>query len=114
MKGNNSEINFHLKSCSCLQSVMLLQVVLCAASPYFAELLSATGPGDHPVIILNDVSFSVISLIVEFIYTGTINIPSSMVDTVNNVAEVLNITGIVSKNMKQVLSFTYIFYISTS
>ena len=86
--------------------LLFSKVVLCASSPYFAKLLSGTSPSDHPVIILNDVQFSHLSIIMDFIYRGSVNVPHDMVDTINQVANLLAIRGIVSKesntNVKQV------------
>lgn len=81
------------------------QVVLCASSPYFSQLLAGTGPSDFPVIILNDVSFSALSLLVEFIYRGEVNIPREMTNTVTSLAETLGVRGAISQQQ------VYLFYI---
>ena len=74
------------------------QVVLCASSPYFSQLLAGTGPSDFPVIILNDVSFSALSLLVDFIYRGQITIPMEMSSSVTNLAETLGIRGAIASH----------------
>ena len=69
-------------------------MVLSAASPYFAQLLSGTSPSDHPVIILNEMDQSDLSLLVEYIYCGEVRVAPERLDSVMAVAEVLGIRGL--------------------
>ena len=73
---------------------LIYKVVLCASSPYFAQLLSGTSPADHPVIILNDVQWSHINILVEYMYTGSVTLAPHMVETITQVADTLAIRGI--------------------
>ena len=68
--------------------------MLCASSPYFAQLLSGTSPGDHPVIILNDVQWNHVNILVEYMYTGSVTMAPHMVETITQVADTLAIRGI--------------------
>ena len=43
------------------------KMVLCACSPYFAELLSRS-PDKHPIVILRDVTFRDMQAILDFMY----------------------------------------------
>ena len=50
------------------------------------------------MIILGDaqgVTFAQLSLVVDFIYTGSVTVPRDAVDTVTRVAELLGVRGLV-------------------
>lgn len=71
------------------------RLILCACSPYFRELLS-----DHAekqaIIFLNNVSFSLLKLIVEYIYKGSVNIDQTELQKFLQTARALKISGLVN------------------
>ncbi|XP_061939560.1 broad-complex core protein isoforms 1/2/3/4/5 isoform X4 [Apis cerana] len=75
------------------RSLKAHRVVLSACSPYFRELLKST-PCKHPVIVLQDVAFSDLHALVEFIYHGEVNVHQRSLSSFLKTAEVLRVSGL--------------------
>ncbi|CAK9812401.1 Broad-complex core protein isoforms 1/2/3/4/5 [Anthophora plagiata] len=75
------------------KSLKAHRVVLSACSPYFRELLKST-PCKHPVIVLQDVAFSDLNALVEFIYHGEVNVHQRSLSSFLKTAEVLRVSGL--------------------
>ncbi|KAI9562250.1 hypothetical protein GHT06_013215 [Daphnia sinensis] len=71
------------------------RLILCACSPYFKELLA-----DHcdkqAIIFLNNVNYSLLKLIVEYIYKGCVNIDHTELQKFLQTARALKISGLVN------------------
>ncbi|GBP16001.1 hypothetical protein EVAR_94349_1 [Eumeta japonica] len=75
------------------KSLKAHRVVLSACSPYFRELLKST-PCKHPVIVLQDVAFTDLLALVEFIYHGEVNVHQRSLSSFLKTAEVLRVSGL--------------------
>ncbi|XP_053610070.1 broad-complex core protein isoform X2 [Plodia interpunctella] len=75
------------------KSLKAHRVVLSACSPYFRELLKST-PCKHPVIVLQDVAFTDLHALVEFIYHGEVNVHQRSLSSFLKTAEVLRVSGL--------------------
>ncbi|KAI5632370.1 BTB/POZ domain-containing protein [Phthorimaea operculella] len=62
--------------------VKVHQVIMALASPYIKDLMSSA-QCPHPVIFLNKISYTTLSAILEYIYTGEVLVP------VENLAELV-------------------------
>lgn len=101
------------------KSLKAHRVVLSACSPYFRELLKVTQtnltfnstaplvwkshytdcqfqstPCKHPVIVLQDVAFTDLHALVEFIYHGEVNVHQRSLSSFLKTAEVLRVSGL--------------------
>ena len=63
------------------------KMLLSACSDYFQILFSAVTPGQHPIVILKDVTFEDLDTVVQFMYNGIVNVSS---DKLPAVLKVLN------------------------
>ncbi|XP_048510125.1 broad-complex core protein isoforms 1/2/3/4/5 isoform X7 [Athalia rosae] len=79
------------------KSLKAHRVVLSACSPYFRELLKST-PCKHPVIVLQDVAFSDLHALVEFIYHGEVNVHQRSLSSFLKTAEVLRVSGLTQQS----------------
>ncbi|XP_037068903.1 broad-complex core protein isoforms 1/2/3/4/5-like [Pollicipes pollicipes] len=68
------------------------RLVLSACSPYFREVLKAH-PGD-PVFFFKDAEFDDLVAIIEFIYSGQVNVDQTRFTSFLAVAEMLKIKGL--------------------
>ncbi|CAG0884007.1 unnamed protein product, partial [Darwinula stevensoni] len=75
------------------------KMVLCACSPYFAELLSRS-PDKHPIVILRDVTFRDMQAILDFMYRGEVSVPQASLDRLFKVAESLKVRGLADVSSK--------------
>ncbi|XP_049817701.1 broad-complex core protein isoforms 1/2/3/4/5 isoform X2 [Aethina tumida] len=75
------------------KSLKAHRVVLSACSPYFRELLKST-PCKHPVIVLQDVAWTDLHALVEFIYHGEVNVHQRSLSSFLKTAEVLRVSGL--------------------
>ncbi|XP_054156525.1 protein tramtrack, alpha isoform-like [Oppia nitens] len=69
------------------------KMVLAASSPYFYNLFVAN-PCKHPIVILKDVIFADLKSIIDFIYTGEVNVPQDQLSSLLKTAETLCIKGL--------------------
>ncbi|XP_075977613.1 broad-complex core protein isoform X4 [Anticarsia gemmatalis] len=82
------------------KSLKAHRVVLSACSPYFRELLKST-PCKHPVIVLQDVAFTDLHALVEFIYHGEVNVHQRSLSSFLKTAEVLRVSGLTHNDNAQ-------------
>ncbi|XP_065155681.1 broad-complex core protein isoforms 1/2/3/4/5 isoform X3 [Atheta coriaria] len=80
------------------KSLKAHRVVLSACSPYFRELLKST-PCKHPVIVLQDVAWTDLHALVEFIYHGEVNVHQRSLSSFLKTAEVLRVSGLTQKHV---------------
>ncbi|XP_063822626.1 zinc finger and BTB domain-containing protein 41-like [Ostrinia nubilalis] len=69
------------------------QNIIALASPYLKEMLRSA-PCQHPVIFLGSISHSVLCCILEYIYSGEVNVPSHLLPAFVEAAKLLHISGI--------------------
>ncbi|XP_044758619.1 broad-complex core protein isoforms 1/2/3/4/5-like isoform X3 [Coccinella septempunctata] len=79
------------------KSLKAHRVVLSACSPYFRELLKST-PCKHPVIVLQDVAWTDLHALVEFIYHGEVNVHQRSLSSFLKTAEVLRVSGLTQQH----------------
>lgn len=65
----------------------------CLFFPPLLPLLQST-PCKHPVIVLQDVAFSDLHALVEFIYHGEVNVHQRSLSSFLKTAEVLRVSGL--------------------
>ncbi|XP_070502144.1 broad-complex core protein isoform X5 [Chironomus tepperi] len=82
------------------RSLKAHRVVLSACSPYFRELLKST-PCKHPVIVLQDVAFTDLHALVEFIYHGEVNVHQRSLSSFLKTAEVLRVSGLTQQQAEE-------------
>ncbi|CAG2119680.1 unnamed protein product, partial [Medioppia subpectinata] len=74
-------------------SIKAHKMVLAASSTYFQNLFIAN-PCKHPIVILKDVRFADLQSIIDFIYTGEVNVPQDQLSSLLKTAETLRIKGL--------------------
>ncbi|XP_017492769.1 PREDICTED: protein tramtrack, beta isoform-like [Rhagoletis zephyria] len=75
------------------QSIKTHKMILAACSNYFLTLFT-TNPCKHPIVILKDVKFNDLKAIIDFIYSGEVNIPQEQLNSLLKTAETLKIKGL--------------------
>ncbi|CAH2108372.1 unnamed protein product [Euphydryas editha] len=75
--------------------VKVHKVLIALSSTYLKQLI-LSAPCQHPVIFLNNVSHDTLSLILEYIYTGEVLVPSANLSTFIEAAKALHIKGLES------------------
>ena len=75
------------------------KIVLCTASDYFNHVFNSLDKWMlNPVLILKDVSSSIVNILLEFIYTGKVNVEERKLDKVLSAAKYLGIKGLQEAN----------------
>lgn len=74
------------------------RVVLSAASPYFRELLQGLQAWQHPVLVLKDVPHLDVLAVLEFVYSGKVDIGQDRLQSFLRTAQFLQISGLVEEN----------------
>lgn len=69
------------------------KVILSASSPYFQSLLR-DNPCQHPIIVIDDVTYADIQAVVQFMYKGEIHVAEQQLPSLLKVAETLRIRGL--------------------
>lgn len=69
------------------------KVVLSACSSYFHDLFR-DNPCQHPIIILKDVKYEILTDVLKFVYSGEVNVKSENLDLFLKTAELLQISGL--------------------
>lgn len=82
-------------------SIKAHKMILAACSPYFQNLFM-TNPCKHPIVILKDVKFNDLKAIIDFIYSGEVNIPQDQLNSLIKTAETLKIKGLADFGEKQI------------
>lgn len=75
--------------------VKVHQVLIALSSPYLKQLI-LSAPCQHPVIFLNNMSHGILSLLLEYIYTGEVLVPSANLLAFIDAAKSLHIKGLES------------------
>uniref|UniRef100_A0A336M369 CSON011245 protein n=1 Tax=Culicoides sonorensis TaxID=179676 RepID=A0A336M369_CULSO len=89
------------------RSLKAHRVVLSACSPYFRELLKST-PCKHPVIVLQDVAFTDLHALVEFIYHGEVNVHQRSLSSFLKTAEILRVSGLTQQQAEETHNLTQV------
>lgn len=76
------------------------KMVLSACSTYFKELF-VSNPCKHPIVILKDMRFDDLKAIINFMYSGEVNVSQSQLAALLKTAEVLKVKGLTEVNDKQ-------------
>ena len=76
------------------------KLILSSCSPVFHSIL-VKNPHQHPLLYLKGVKFNEIVSVLDFMYSGEVNIDQSELSSFLLVAEDLKITGLTQKNVKQ-------------
>lgn len=76
------------------------KMVLSACSTYFKELF-VTNPCKHPIVILKDMRFDDLKAIINFMYSGEVNVSQNQLGALLKTAEVLKVKGLTEVNEKQ-------------
>ncbi|XP_022904911.1 uncharacterized protein [Onthophagus taurus] len=69
------------------------KTVLSVCSPYFKELFRVN-PCDHPIVILQDVKYTALQSLLEFMYQGEVSVSQEEIPMFMRVADVLKIKGL--------------------
>ncbi|XP_042861339.1 zinc finger and BTB domain-containing protein 42-like isoform X4 [Penaeus japonicus] len=75
------------------QQVAAHKVVLSACSPYFRSLLK-NNPCDHPIIILNEVRYTELVTLLQYMYHGEVQIAHDQIKDFLRTAKLLQIRGL--------------------
>ncbi|CAK1540577.1 unnamed protein product [Leptosia nina] len=75
--------------------VKVHQVLMALSSPYIKELITSA-PCQHPVVYLNNVTKSTLTLLLEYIYTGEVMVPPTNLTSFIETAKSLQIKGLES------------------
>ncbi|KAJ0182755.1 hypothetical protein K1T71_002124 [Dendrolimus kikuchii] len=67
--------------------------IFALASPYIKAMLKSVDC-QHPVIFLNNVSYDILTYMLEYIYTGKVQVPSDMLDSFVEASKSLKIEGL--------------------
>ncbi|GJQ74523.1 mod(mdg4) [Trypoxylus dichotomus] len=73
------------------------KIVLSVCSPYFEELFRVN-PCKHPIVILQDVSYSALYNLLQFMYKGVVNVSQEEIQSFVKVAEILKVKGLTNNN----------------
>ncbi|XP_068632317.1 protein bric-a-brac 2-like isoform X2 [Battus philenor] len=73
--------------------VKVHQVLLALASPYLKDLIASV-PCQHPVVFLNNISYTTLSLLLEYIYTGEVLVPATNFNNFVDAAKALHVKGL--------------------
>ncbi|XP_053612315.1 broad-complex core protein isoforms 1/2/3/4/5-like isoform X3 [Plodia interpunctella] len=85
--------------------VKVHQLVLSLASPYLRDLIKSA-QCQNPVIFLNKVSSTVLTLILEYIYTGQVVVAKENIEELLEAAKSLHIKGLMDMNYQLSLTDT--------
>ena len=67
------------------------KLVLASASGFFRDLFDKFSEAKHPTIVVTEVDASTMKLIVDFLYSGCIDIPFDKLDSLFDAAHLLEI-----------------------
>uniref|UniRef100_A0A1B6E3U7 BTB domain-containing protein n=1 Tax=Clastoptera arizonana TaxID=38151 RepID=A0A1B6E3U7_9HEMI len=76
------------------------KLILSACSPYFKELFKCN-PCKHPIIFMQDVEYEHLLSLVEFMYSGEVNIAQAQLPNFLHTAECLQIRGLTAALQKK-------------
>jgi hypothetical protein len=70
------------------------RIVLSACSPYLRNILENAEPGSHPIVILQDAKSEAVKYMIDFMYGGSVDIPSESLNDFIKLAECFQVKGI--------------------
>uniref|UniRef100_A0A1I8PVD6 BTB domain-containing protein n=2 Tax=Stomoxys calcitrans TaxID=35570 RepID=A0A1I8PVD6_STOCA len=73
------------------------KIVLAICSPYFQEIF-ITNPCKHPIIILKDVSYTIMCELLEFMYQGVVNVKHTELQAFMKIGQLLQIKGLATNS----------------
>lgn len=79
------------------------KMVLAACSTYFEGLFEEL-PCPHPIVVLKDISYSELKEVLEFMYTGEVQIAEDHLPQFVRVANVLQVKGLMTKSASLTIS----------
>lgn len=82
--------------------VRVHRMVMSLISPYIKQLI-ASADCQHPVIFLNQVSYKTLSSILDYAYTGVVQVPNEELNAFIVAGKALHIRGIVDMNIDHTL-----------
>ncbi|XP_046908131.2 LOW QUALITY PROTEIN: uncharacterized protein LOC124489786 [Dermatophagoides farinae] len=80
-------------------SIKAHKLVLSACSTYFRDLF-INNPCKHPIVILKDINYEDLQAIINFMYSGEVNVSYSQLGPLLKTAEALKIKGLTDVNEK--------------
>ena len=93
----NSWISDVTLICSNLEKIFAHKILLCAASDYFESVFKSLDDGwmqKNPVLLLKEIDAGHVKSVLEFVYTGRVNIEEVELSGVLNAAKLLGIKGL--------------------
>ncbi|CAH0395024.1 unnamed protein product [Bemisia tabaci] len=69
------------------------KLILSASSPYFKQIFQ-DNPCKHPIVMLQDVDPNILKLILEYVYTGAVNVSEKLMPSLLRTADMLHIRGL--------------------
>ena len=79
------------------------KMILSACSPFFQSLFM-TNPCKHPIVICKDIRFIDLKAIIDFMYTGEVNVGQEQLPSLLKAAETLKVKGLAEVTEKQARS----------
>ncbi|XP_075151951.1 uncharacterized protein LOC142225972 isoform X2 [Haematobia irritans] len=79
------------------------KIVLAICSPYFQEIF-ITNPCKHPIIILKDVSYTIMCELLEFMYQGVVNVKHTELQAFMKIGQLLQIKGLATNSSSSTTS----------
>ncbi|CAG0908900.1 unnamed protein product, partial [Darwinula stevensoni] len=75
------------------------KIVLCASSSYFERILFRDG-GGHPVVHFYGVEPGILQMLLSFMYSGQVEVPSADLEKLINLADNLEVKGLKAEKSK--------------
>lgn len=73
------------------------RLVLASCSTYFSSLFTNTCNSQHPIVILKDVNGSEMQALLNYMYSGEVNVEHSRLKTLLKIAEGLRVKGLIEE-----------------
>ncbi|XP_026474023.1 protein bric-a-brac 2-like [Ctenocephalides felis] len=82
------------------QKITAHKLILALSSQHFKDLFSDnSSQNQNTIVFVGNVSFRVLKILVEFMYTGEVTVPENLLEEVLKGAEILNIKALIPKNV---------------
>ncbi|CAG0892926.1 unnamed protein product [Darwinula stevensoni] len=76
------------------ENIKAHRLVLCACSSYFEKLLGDSSAIQYPIVFFKETKLEYLKLVIQFMYQGEVEVPSTKLTDFLNVAEALEIKGL--------------------
>ena len=83
------------------QQIQSHKMILSACSTFFKKMLEMQHTAKHPIIILKDVSFLHMNAILEFMYSGEVNVAQDELPAFLKTAEKLEVKGLAEEGTEE-------------